>query len=676
MSDLPPPAAPPPAPPPPTQRRPRLSRRARWGLAATALAAIAVAVVLLAGSGGAPRLYGPAAADPLPYDGRSPAPAPGKAERVLVELPRPALGASPFARRSDRHQRFYVRSLRMESSALIGALRARHVKLRHVVTFERCWHGFAATIRARDAGALQSLGVRRRADRRFFPAFSQPVPAVAATARRTAGGAARVTLLAGGVTGAPGYDAVDGDSRPAPGVDPRDPGRREVGGQPLADALRALGAPVRVIRVSSLVGGEEYARTDGLLAGLERTVDPDRDGDTSDHDHVALIGVSAPYAGFADDPVVAAVRAAHRLGTTIVAPAGDDGRASGAYGTIGSPGASPGAIAVAALAAPGAVDRTVLRVGPVSVAGAAVLAGTPPAGTLRTARPVDADTTAALLVAGGPPLGGRLAIVQAGANPGARVAAAAGAGAAAVLLAEPRPGHVLPTVPAGRVGVPVIGVTGAAAAAILALSPGVTAAATGLEMAKPPFTTGGPSRFASAGPTYGGITKPDLSRPGSIIAAGELISGSAVAAARVAVDAARGLPVQTAPDVAAAITPPATVGVGAMGVNAAAGSESVQFTVGSFDRGDPLGGQGTAIVPAQKLTLTLTKSAGGAAVARLTPPAGELGVLPGAYAYTLPRAVYRSLAAGSYVFRLAAAAPRQASPTTAVSPPFTVKRGK
>jgi hypothetical protein len=604
----------------------------------------------------------------VPYDGRSPALAPQREERVLVELPRPALGASAHrVKASGRRQRAYVRSLRAESAALISALRARDVRLHDVVTFERCWHGFAATIREHDLSQLQSLGVRVRANRRFFPAFSAPVPAQGPATPAPTG--PRVTLLAGGVSGASpgGYDAVERDDRPLPGTDVREPQRREVGGEPLAAALRSLGANVRVIRISGLLDGEEYARTDTLLAGLEHAVDPDGDGDTSDHDGVALVGVSAPYAGFADAPEAVAVRAVKRIGTRLVAPAGEEGRAAGPYGTMGSPGASTGALAVAPLSSPAAVARSALRVGNTTVTGAVVLAGTPPTGGLTTARPPDANTTAALLVASDE-LTDKLAIVQAGDNPGARAAAAAGAGAAAVVLAEPRDGRPLPTLPAGRVNVPVLGVTGAAARAILALAPGTTAEATGLAAPKPPFTTGTLSRFASVGPAYDGTPKPDLSRPGSIIAAGELISGAAVAAARVAVDAARGLDVTPQPDTA---EPPAgeppSVPVTGLAVDQAKRATSVQFTVGRFERGD----DGTAVLPAARLELTLTKADSEGVLERLTPPGGERGVLPGAYAFTVPRPVIKALGKGDYVFRITARAPRQATPTTAVSPPFT-----
>ena len=94
---------------------------------------------------------------------------------------------------------------------------------------------------------------------------------------------------------------------------------------------------------------------------------------------------------------------------------------------------------------------------------------------------------------------------------------------------------------------------------------------------------------------------------------------------------------------------------------------SVRFTVGSFERGD----DGTAVLPAARLELTLTRASKEEVVERLTPPGGERGVLPGAYAFTVPRPLIRALGKGVYVFRITARAPRQATPTLAVSPPFT-----
>src|SRR5207247_5834255 len=91
-----------------------------------------------------------------------------------------------------------------------------------------------------------------------------------------------------------------------------------------------------------LTGGwAVYARTDQLIAGLERAVDPNLDGDAHDAARVALVGVAAPYAAFSDSPEARAIRGALRLDTLVVAPAGNDGPAGPGYGSIASPGGAP-----------------------------------------------------------------------------------------------------------------------------------------------------------------------------------------------------------------------------------------------------------------------------------------------------------------------------------------------
>ena len=45
-----------------------------------------------------------------------------------------------------------------------------------------------------------------------------------------------------------------------------------------------------------------FSRSDEVIAGLERAVDPNDDGDAHDAARVALVSLAAPFAGFADGP--------------------------------------------------------------------------------------------------------------------------------------------------------------------------------------------------------------------------------------------------------------------------------------------------------------------------------------------------------------------------------------
>src|SRR5918992_658583 len=99
-------------------------------------------------------------------------------------------------------------------------------------------------------------------------------------------------------------------------------------------------------------GSGDYAvlgRGDQLIAGLERAVDPDADGDVEDAAAVALAAVVEPYAAFTDSPESRAVAGAATLGTLVVAPAGNDGRGGIGFGSVAAPGGAPHALAVGAL---------------------------------------------------------------------------------------------------------------------------------------------------------------------------------------------------------------------------------------------------------------------------------------------------------------------------------------
>ena len=525
------------------------------------LAAVLVVALLSRGAGpvpGVPAASAPASvADPVPYDGRSPVQPAGPEQRVLVQLPRPALGELRGARAMGaEQQRVYVASLKREAIALRSALAARGVILRDVVAFFRVWDGFAATVRTGDIPRLNSPGVRVRTVRRAYPASGEPVPVPgrAPIARAGPSGQPPVAVLDTGVdSGAlaghadPGYDAVDRDRDPAPGRE-RGGTRSETSGTALAGILAAAGERVLPVRIAALraAGGaaEASAGTDELLSGLEHAVDPNGDSDTSDHVPVALVGVNAPYAGFSHSPEAQAVEGAAGLGTLVVAPAGNEGAAEPGGGTIGSPASAREALAVGALAGPEPAARVTLDAGGERIAAAALGGAPPSAAGLVAAGPVT-DTDPAVLGREQTRIRGRVVIVRAGANPAAQAAAAAAVGARAVLLADPRE-RPLPAMAAGRAAVPVVGITGAAAERLLQTRPGTGVSFGATERGPRSDAPGRPrsSPSTAQGPSAGGLPKPDLAAPGSALTTGlgasaVVAGGSAIAAARVAAAAAR-----------------------------------------------------------------------------------------------------------------------------------------
>ena len=108
--------------------------------------------------------------------------------------------------------------------------------------------------------------------------------------------------------------------------------------------------PIRIAgwQPSAEGGYAIYGRTDQLLAGLERAVDPDADGSSLDAVRVAVIGVAEPFAAFSAGPVARAVAGAAVLDTLVVAPAGNDGPAGPGYGSVAGPGGAPTALTVGA----------------------------------------------------------------------------------------------------------------------------------------------------------------------------------------------------------------------------------------------------------------------------------------------------------------------------------------
>ena len=285
----------------------------------------------------------------------------------------------------------------------------------------------------------------------------------------------------------PGIDIVGGDPGARAAPRPDDPTQLEQHGTEMAGLLVggggpsglsgvATGASVLPIRVAgwqpnAVAQYAIYARSDQMIAGLERAVDPNDDGDAHDAARVALVALAEPFAAFTDGPEAQAAAGALALDTLVVAPSGNDGIAAAGYGDVSGPGGAPAALTV------GAADTRVVtgRARVVVRAGLQTLAaGTRrsperfgPAGRSRSRSRSRAERRRG---APGPPdyysragfslVAGRAALVPAGASPARAAEGAAAAGASAVLLYG---GGA--TVPAGGLGlddevpVPVVSVT-------------------------------------------------------------------------------------------------------------------------------------------------------------------------------------------------------------------------
>ena len=317
-----------------------------------------------------------------------------------------------------------------------------------------------------------------------------------------------IALLDTGVDGAvpylrgriqEGIDVVGGNPGALAAARPDDPTLVERHGTQMAGLLVggggpdglsgvATGASVLPIRVAgwqpdAFGHWAIYARSDQMIAGLDRAVDPNDDGDAHDAARVALIALAEPFAGFADGPEARAAAGALALDTLVVAPAGNDGRAGAGYGDIAAPGGSPAALTVGAVDTRTQTDRAriVVRAGLDDAARRhrvdrgrrspgepARPEGRSPARHARRQRSTAPRITDFFTRTGLSLVAGRAALVPMGASPAPAAARAAAAGASAVLLYG---GHA--PLPAGglgldeSIGVPVVEVPAAAARAAL-----------------------------------------------------------------------------------------------------------------------------------------------------------------------------------------------------------------
>jgi hypothetical protein len=369
----------------------------------------------------------------------------------------------------------------------------------------------------------------------------------------------------------PGFDVIRGGA--AARYDQRPGGARlEVHGTTMAGIVAGLGRPgspvgiapdvtVLPIRVAgwqrdAAGSWSIFGRTDQLIAGLERAVDPDRNGDAHDAARITLIPLSEPFSAFPDGPLAEAVAGAEALDSLVVVPAGNDGPGGPGFGSIGGPGGSPEALTV------GAAD---LRPATANVM-VSVRAGLKgllhrPLELLTEAAP-EAGASFELVRVGAPAklfdrrgqsrVAGRAALLVAGSAPRRAAVRAVDAGAAVVVLAgDGLPGGALGLDP--RLAVPVLSAPASVVALVRegARDGSAVSLSVGAGGGESRAATASPAAFSSWGNAFGAHVKPDVVAPGVAVPSAlpgadadgfsrfVTVSGTSVAAAVVAGTAAR-----------------------------------------------------------------------------------------------------------------------------------------
>jgi subtilisin family serine protease len=547
---------------------------------------VAATATLLATSGRGAGQAAASAPSALSWSGLvAPRPRVSTGGRVIVLLRTPSLAqrvAAAGGAADAGRERAWTSAALAAQKQLISRLAAQGVALHADYSFSRVLDGFstvagagAVVLLERDPAVAGIYPVRIA-----YPAsvstqvLSQSDFASGVRLAGTDGHGVTVALLDTGVDAAVPYlrgrvlggiDLVGGDPGALAAADPSNPSELERHGTEMAGLLVGAGGPsglagvatgasVLPIRVAgwqpdAAGGWAVYARSDQLIAGLDRAVDPNDDGDAGDAVRVALVPLAEPFAGFPDSPEARAVAGAVALDTLVVAPAGNDGAAGAAYGDVAGPGGAAAALTVGAAdtRATTAQVRLEVRSGLSTLfAGTVPLDGAvaPPAPlSLAVAGPRAAD----FFSAGGTSLvAGRAALVAAGPAPAAAVERAVTAGASAVLLDR--------ALPAGGLGfdestaIPVVSLPPAVARALRSrLAAGATATVS-LVPAVPAANSdaGRVAGFSSTGLAFDGRVKPDLVAPGVALATSDpgadadgsprfvTVNGSSAAAAVVA----------------------------------------------------------------------------------------------------------------------------------------------
>jgi hypothetical protein len=385
-------------------RRPRTGR----AIGVAALAAVAAAAATFVAAPATEPPTAPAAAPGREWRAVfGPRPSKSQGERAIVVLSTPSVADRVAASRkpyTPQQERRWAGNAEAAQRLLLNRLRRRGVKIVRDYVYTRVLDGFSAALAARARAELERAGavIGIYPVRTVFPASvsgdASGRPDVGLRGGHRPGIALpgydgsgiTVALLDSGIQLEhpylhgrvdPGVDVLDRDDSATPTRKPDEPSQLEAHATRMAgivvgrDGPRGLhgvapGVNILPIRILGWQRSDDgsYAllgRGDVLLAGLERAVDPDRNGDTADAARIALAAVTEPYAAFADSPESRAVAGATTLGTLVVAPSGNDGAAGAGFGNVSAPGAAADALTAGGIDARRRLveTRAVLRVG-------------------------------------------------------------------------------------------------------------------------------------------------------------------------------------------------------------------------------------------------------------------------------------------------------------------------
>jgi subtilisin family serine protease len=577
----------------------RRPREPFYALPLALLAAVTTLVLIAAGGRGAsgPTRLGGTSWKGLAGDQR---PRVAIGQRMIVLLKAPALADRIDAiggLATSEEERAWTRAAVASQKLLISRLGVQGVVVQPEYSYTRVVNGFSAAFDA------NGLAVLERAPevagvfpvRAAYPA-SRSATLIRSVAYRPVMGLSdrdgrgiRIALLDTGVDRAQpflrgrvadGIDIVGGDSDVSAAPKPDDSSQLERHGTEMAGLLVGSGGPgalagiapgatVVPIRVAgwqrdASADWSVYGRTDQVLAGLERAVDPNGDGDAHDAVKVALVALAEPFAGFTDGPMAKAVAGATRLNTLVVTAAGNDGPKGPGYGSISGPGGSPAALTVGAadLRTDYGEARVVIRSGltveldrPRPRASALAPSSEVNAGVALPRRKSTAPQKRSSAVPlldffdrkGLSLVAGRAVLVKVGSDPMTTVENAARAGAVAVLFYGAN-------LPAGSIGldesapIPAVSLPTVTAETILArLARGRSVTASiGKGRTIENASEGRIARFSSTGLAFDGRVKPELVAPGVSLGTAEpganadgtarfgTVSGTSAAAAVVA----------------------------------------------------------------------------------------------------------------------------------------------